>query len=288
MLEHTVLIYSCNDAPFIAECVESVLRQTERAAEIIVYDDGSSDGTRAILRCYRDRIRVIEGAPQSQPPFVAETQALQAAFSESRGRLIFLLEGDDRFKPEKIQRYRAAFENHPDASLVQAPLERIDGKGASLGVNLEPRKHVSNHLREIYRQHDVNFFYPTSALAFSRYYIERVLPLVGEDGLPLWTDARLCIPAAYYGRIVTLPDAYTDWRCHAGSGAARTRISRAHIEQTLVRARAFNEFCRRHGLRTISPWRSPRLYAQLALYAMPARLSAFVLNRIRGNSLPAS
>lgn len=281
MLEHSVLIYSCNHAPFIVECVESVLEQTLPPAEVIVYDDGSSDGTRALLRLYRDRLRLIEGRRETRPPFVAEAHALETAFAASRGRVIFLLEGDDRFKPDKLARYVAAFENHPDASVVQAPLEKIDARGASLGINLEPRKHVTNHLREIYRQQDVNFFYPTSALAFSRYYIERVLPLAVDDRLPLWTDARLCIPAAYYGRIVTLPDALTDWRCHAQSDAARAPISRAQIEQTLLRARVFNAFCRRHGLRTISPWRSPRFYAQLALYAMPPRLAAYFLARVR-------
>jgi glycosyltransferase involved in cell wall biosynthesis len=284
MLDHSVLIYSCNHAPFIVECVESVLRQTERPAEISVYDDGSSDGTCEILRGYGDRVRLIEGASQQTSKFVAEANALQAAFTASRGRIIFLLEGADRFKPDKIERYVAAFDNHPDASLVQAPLDRIDVRGAALGINLEPRKHVANHLREIYRQHDVNFFYPTSALAFSRYYIQRVLPLQVDDGLPVWTDARLCIPAAYYGRIVTLPDPLTDWRCESALGVTRIGTRRIQIEQTLLRARIFNEFCRRHGLRTISPWRNPRFYAQLALHAMPPRIAAFVLNRVRGTS----
>lgn len=281
MLEHSVLIYARNHAPFIAECVDSVLAQTEPPGEIIVVDDRSDDGTRDLLRAYGEKIRLISAATEPRPGHVAKLQALQTAFAAARGRVVFLLDGDDRFKPDKIARYTAAFENYPDASVVQAPLERIDFRGASLGANLEPRYHVANHLREIYRQHDLNLFYPLSSLAFSRYYLERILPLDLADGLPLWTEARLCVPAAYYGRIVTLLDPLTDWRCHTPADALRTRPDDFQLRQFFLRTRAFNQFCRRHRLRTISPWRSQRLYLHLLRYVVPPRVFNAFARRLR-------
>jgi glycosyltransferase involved in cell wall biosynthesis len=272
MIEHSVLLQTRDHAPFITECVDSLLAQTQPPDEIIVYDDGSTDRTVDALRCYGSRIRVIAAKREERPVHVADARAVEVAFAQSHGRLIFLLQGDDRFKLEKIERYSAAFEEHPDAAVVQAPLERIDRQGNSLGVTLDPRYHVTNHLREIYRQQDVNFFYPTSALAFSRYYLERILPLDLDDGLPLWTDARLCIPAAYYGRIITLLDPLTDWRFHTAADIARIRSRTTQIRQMFLRARVFNAFCRRHRLRTISPWRNRRLYFYLLRYAMPARI----------------
>jgi glycosyltransferase involved in cell wall biosynthesis len=281
MIEHSVLIHSFNQAPFIHDCIDSVLAQDPAPEEIIVYDSGSNDGTFALLRAYGERIRLIAGRRHDGPPHVAEAIAVQTAFAESRGQVIFLLEGDDRFKGEKIARYGRAFDTHPDASVVQAPLERIDERGRPLGIHLEPRYHVTNHLREIYRRQDVNFFYPTSALAFSRAYLERILPLHTDDGLPLWTDARLCIPAAYYGRIVTLLDPLTDWRRHTAADGARDRSSRLQVQQVFMRSRVFNRFCRRHKLNTISPWRNRRLYLHLIRWALPRRVYDFSARRIR-------
>lgn len=281
MLEHSVLIHTFNHAPFVTDCVDSVLRQTQPPDEIIVYDSGSTDGTLALLRLYEDRIRLLTGDHRAEPVHLREAHALHAAFAASRGRTIFLLDGDDRFKPDKIERYIAAFEAHPDASLVQAPVERIDERSRSLGVLFEPRNHVTNHLREIYRRHDLNFFYPASALAFSRYYLERILPLDLSDGLPLWTCTRVCVLAAYYGRIVPLLDPLTDWRCHTKTDTARLRPGSLQIRQYFMRAQVFNAFCRHHKLRTISPWRSRRLYGHVLRYAMPSRLFDFCNRRLR-------
>jgi glycosyltransferase involved in cell wall biosynthesis len=280
MIPHSVLLRAHEHARFIGDAIDSLLQQTEPPGEIVVYDDGGTDAILALVRGYGDRVRLVAGDRMARPPRLAEAHALHVAFAASRGGLIFLLDPEDRFKPAKIERYAAAFEYHPDAVLVQAPLERIDAGGAVVGVTVEPRKHVANHLREIYRQQDVNFFYPGSALAFSRYYMERVLPLPVEDGLPLWADTRLCMPAAYHGRIVTLPDPLTERRC-AGPppDPARTELRAHQIQQTFLRARVFNEFCRRHGLRTISPWRSPRFYLQLFRRVLPPRVGTALMRR---------
>ena len=281
MIEHSVLIHTHNHAPFVTECVDSVLGQTRVPDEIIVYDAGSNDGTVALLRQYGDRIRLIAGERDRRPAHLVEAHAVRTSFAASHGELLFLLDGDDRFKPEKIERYAAAYENHPDASVVQAPLERLDHRGRSLGVMVEPRYHVTNHLREIYRRHDLNFFYPTSALAFSRNYLERVLPLQLLDVVPLWADARLCIPAAYFGRIVTLPDPWTDWRIHTPADSRRMSSGVLQVQQSLRRAKVFNDFCRHHKLRTISPWRNHRLYLQILRCALPASVHDFFTRRIR-------
>lgn len=281
MIEHSVLIYSKNQVAFIRECLESVLQQSLPADEIIVYDGGSSDGTLDVLRRYSGEIHLIEGPADLRPAHLAEAHAVHQAFAASHGEVLFLLDGDDRFKPDKIERYVAAFKAYPDASVVQAPLDRIDPGGISLGAALDPRYHITNHLREIYRQQDLNFFYSTSALAFSRSYLERVLPLDLADGRPLWTDVRLCLPAVYYGRIVTLSDPLSDWRVHAASDRDRSASGKLQVRQTFLRAEAFNGFCRRHRLRQISPWRNPRLYRQLARCAVPAVVVEFYHQRLQ-------
>jgi glycosyltransferase involved in cell wall biosynthesis len=265
----SVLLNTWNHANFIEDCIESLLAQTVLPDEIIVYDDGSEDDTVARLRRYASRITLIEGKPLSLPSYLRQANAVQTAFSRSSGRLIFLLDGDDRFKRDKIEHYVAAYAAEHDASLIQAPMDKIDVYGRILGSNLEPRKHVVEHLCEIYRQQDVDFYYPTSALAFARSYLENVLPLDFSDGCALWIDTRLSIIAPYYGRVLTLPDTLTEWRRHGDSDSIRVRSRNLQIRQTLMRTQVFNSFCRRYGLRTISAWRNTRFYKQLLRFSLP-------------------
>jgi len=277
----SVLVNTCNHGPFIEECIESLLVQTVLPDEIIVYDDESDDDTVRRLRRYGSRIVLIEGRSQGCPAFLRQAHAVQTAFKRSSGKLIFLLDGDDRFKRDKITRYVAAFSAHPDASLIQSPMDKIDQHGRILGSNIEPRKHVVEYLNEIYRRQDVDFFYPTSALAFSRRYLESVLPLDISDGFELWIDTRLSIIAPYFGRVITLPDRLTEWRRHHDSDSIRNRCRRLQIQQTLMRTRVFNNFCRRYGLRTISAWRNVRFYLQLLRFSLPEKAYQVFYNHFR-------
>jgi glycosyltransferase involved in cell wall biosynthesis len=265
----SVLLNTFNHGKFIEDCIESLLVQTVLPTEIIVYDDGSQDDTVARLRQYSSRITLMEGKPLPVPSHLRQANAVQAAFSRSSGNLIFLLDGDDRFKRQKIEHYVAAYAEHRDASLIQAPMDKIDAHGRMLGSNVEPRKHVVEHLSEIYRQQDVDFYYPTSALAFSRSYLESVIPLDFSDGCPLWIDTRLSIIAPYFGRVLTLSETLTEWRRHSESDSLRTRSRNLQIRQTLMRTQVFNSFCRRQGLRTISAWRNTRFYKQLLRFSLP-------------------
>lgn len=277
----SVLVNTHNHAAFIEDCIDSLLVQSVLPDEIIVYDDASTDETVARLRSYGSRIIVIEGeAGTPAPGHTRQAHAVLTAFQRSHGELIFLLDGDDRFKRDKIERYRQAFTANPDASLLQAPMDKIDEHGRMIGVSLEPRKHVAEPLKAIYREQDVDFFYPTSALAFSRTFLSAALPLDFSDGLALWLDTRLGMIAPYFGRVITLPDALTDWRRHTGSHSVRIRSRRLQLSQTLMRARVFNRFCRRHGLPTISAWRNVRFYLQLLRFTLPE--SAYRLFERRG------
>lgn len=277
----SVLVNTYNHSAFIEECIDSLLVQTQLPDEIIVYDDCSDDDTVERLRRYGGRIRLIEGGDSDRPPHLGQAHAVQTAYRLSTGKLVFLLDGDDRFKRDKIERYAAVFKTNSDAALIQAPMDKIDQHGRIIGSNAEPRKHIVEHLKEIYRRQDVDFFYPTSALAFSRTYLDCVLPLDFSDGMDLWLDTRLSIIAPYFGRVITLPDVLTEWRRHVRSDSIRIRSRRLQIQQTLMRARAFNAFCRRYGLRTISPWKNTRFYLQLLRYSLPETAYRLFHRRVR-------
>jgi len=269
MITTSVLINNYNNGAYLKACVESALDQTQPADEVIVYDDGSTDESLAILRTFLPRIILIEGARTNLPSRTAQARASYEAFRRSHGKLVFLLDGDDRFHREKIEIYARAFGTEPNAVLVQAPLREIDGTGRPLGTNHNPMKHKDDYLAATYQLHDVDFYYPTSALAFSRRFLEATLPLDYSDGIQLSIDTRLGMLAPLYGKIISLETDYSDWRRHSHSHSIQPGRYSVQLFPTLQRTRVFNRFCQKHNLRKISLWRNRRFYLQLLRLLTP-------------------
>jgi glycosyltransferase involved in cell wall biosynthesis len=93
---------------YLAEALDSILAQTHRPAEVIVADDGSRDGSRAVAERYGSRVRWL-----SQPtagPAATRNLGLRA----SRGDLVAFLDADDRWHPEKLARQVARLRARPD------------------------------------------------------------------------------------------------------------------------------------------------------------------------------
>jgi glycosyltransferase involved in cell wall biosynthesis len=84
----SILIPAFNSERFIGQCVESVLGQGYGRVEVIVVDDGSSDGTREMLECYKE-VKVI--SQTNQGACVARNKALVAA----EGDYVKFLDADD-------------------------------------------------------------------------------------------------------------------------------------------------------------------------------------------------
>ena len=250
----SVLINNYNNGDFVAECIESVLAQSVQADEIIVVDDGSTDHSLLMLKRFEGAIKVLAVAHGGQTPIQNQARIIETGFRASSGDLVFLLDSDDVFLRGKIAAYRDAFLKNPQAVMIQAPLEKIDDTGRSLGIEFETARHQTNYLGHIYSTNELNIYYPTSALAFRRSYLKKRFPLDLTDNLHVWLDARLALPAPHFGEIVTLDLPWTRWRRHPRSHT----VTKSLPVYRLVRLNQtyFNEFCRATGRTPVSPWRS--------------------------------
>ena len=95
----SVCVATYNGEKFIREQIDSILCQLSSDAEIIVSDDGSTDGTIVIINCIGDkRIRIIEGPRKHSPTFNFEN-----ALKEAKGDYIFLADQDDVWKTNKVE-----------------------------------------------------------------------------------------------------------------------------------------------------------------------------------------
>ena len=119
----SVIVPAYNAAPYIERTLRSAMAQTHTALEIVVVDDGSHDGTAAIVRRLQEedvRIALIE----QRNGGVAS--ARNAAFRQTRGALIAPLDADDLWHPTKIARQVARFAADPEAGMVYCWSADID------------------------------------------------------------------------------------------------------------------------------------------------------------------
>src|SRR4051794_8812023 len=99
----SVVIDNYNYARFLPEAIDSALRQTWPATEVIVVDDGSTDRSRQIMAAYGDRIVPVFKENGGQ------NSALNAGFNRSRGEVVLFLDSDDALLPTAAEAAMGAF-----------------------------------------------------------------------------------------------------------------------------------------------------------------------------------
>jgi glycosyltransferase involved in cell wall biosynthesis len=129
----SVVVPAYNRADYLGEALDSALAQDYAAFEVVVVDDGSTDGTPAVLARYGDRIRVHRQANAGQ------SAAINRGVEMARGDLIALLDSDDAWLPGKLARQVPLLDAAPDAGLLYAALEFMDGAGRTITDPRPPR-----------------------------------------------------------------------------------------------------------------------------------------------------
>ena len=205
----SVVIPAYNHVRYIGECVDSVLSQDHPAIEVIVVDDGSTDGTLERLQGYGTRITLLtqQGGRQAR--------ARNLALGVARGELIAFLDSDDRYRPGRIREAVQAFQADPSAALVWSDYRRVDAEGQVLEVcRWQPRER--EFTRELISGNPI-----CNATATVR---RPVLDEIGgfDERVP-----RVCDGAAWYQiaarghRFVHLPLPLLDYRAHGGNDSLR-------------------------------------------------------------------
>jgi hypothetical protein len=119
----SVVIATYNAAATIAESIESALAQTLPALEVIVGDDGSTDGTAAALEPYRERVRYFRREHRG----VAAT--MNAALELAQGEFFAVLGADDAYLPERLEALASLSAARPDLDLLCTDLVyEVDGR----------------------------------------------------------------------------------------------------------------------------------------------------------------
>jgi peptidoglycan/xylan/chitin deacetylase (PgdA/CDA1 family)/2-polyprenyl-3-methyl-5-hydroxy-6-metoxy-1,4-benzoquinol methylase len=126
----SVIIPAHNAAETIAETLESLRAQTYSHWEGIVVDDGSSDGTAAIVTCFTERdsrIRVVSGPQQGV------SAARNTGIGLARGECLLFLDADDWLLPHHLERMTEVLIADPDLAAVHCGSARVALDGTWVG-----------------------------------------------------------------------------------------------------------------------------------------------------------
>lgn len=135
----SVVIPVYDKEPYLAETIDSVLSQTRLPEEIVVVDDGSTDESARVAASYGPRIRLIQQAN------AGESSARNRGIDESTGDWIALLDGDDVWEPEKLERQLTAVGAAADEPIcVYTDAYLFDDSGARVGEHRKPEYHAED------------------------------------------------------------------------------------------------------------------------------------------------
>ncbi len=137
----TVIIPVFNAEGFISQALDSVFAQSLQDFELLVVDDGSTDGTPMILQTYAGdpRLQVVthrqnQGAPRTR------NQALRLA----SGHYIAWLDADDYCAPERLMQQAAFLDRQPDVDVVACKWQLVDAHGTALSMSGRPPQEYSS------------------------------------------------------------------------------------------------------------------------------------------------
>jgi glycosyltransferase involved in cell wall biosynthesis len=204
----TFAVTCYNFAPFIVECLESILTQESATdSEIIVIDDASSDESDNIIRTFSDpRIRYIRHATNQ-----GASATILEGLNQARGTYVARIDGDDRYRADFLEQTLPILEQHPEVSLAYGDVARMDAQGE---IEQDPWTGIRSHI--VHHGHDFKG--------------DEFLMLVAENVVP--------VPTMLMRRATLLPDLaqaagllFVDWYL-------TLRIARAHQTYYLARTLA--------------------------------------------------
>jgi glycosyltransferase involved in cell wall biosynthesis len=142
-----VVVPLFNKVDHVGRCLRSVLAQTYAELDVVVIDDGSSDGSEKVVASIGDRrVRLIQQAN------AGVSAARNRGVSASDCEWVFFIDADDEWAPNLVESLMALLKSHPEAGVLASPTERVYANGGTVIAHLADTDfvHGSAYLRDYF------------------------------------------------------------------------------------------------------------------------------------------
>ena len=225
----SVAIITYNQRHFIPETLQSVLEQDYDDFEIVVADDGSTDGSQELLleyqRRYPERIKLVL-SEQNQ----GITKNCNKAFFACTGEYIAWLGGDDLFYSGKLRAQVAALEANKDCSLCYHPVEVFDSDNGQILA--------TTNLKDPYKQSLADVLWAGVNIASSSVLVRRArCPTNGfDESIPVASDWLFYLETLYHGCGLRVDGVYGAYRKHSNNVTNKSVIR--DMEKSYLKVRS--------------------------------------------------
>ena len=259
----SVVIPSYNHARYLAAAIDSVLAQDYPALELMVIDDGSTDGSARILERYRGRFHWELQENRGQ------AATMNRGWHASRGEILGYLSADDLLAPHAVSTSVAALQRHPDAVLAYCDFNLVDPEGALVRRVRAPDFRYDEMVAQLVCHPGPGAFFRRSAYEKSGDW----RPQYRQYG-----DYDFWLRLALQGPFVRIPEVLASFRVHPGSQSFTPPPVSAAEEPVRVIDAYFANAGVPAAIRAVQPraasaaqLHSARLYARAGEYRLALR-----------------
>lgn len=215
MPQVSVMMPAYNAEAFLAESVESILNQTFTDFELLILNDGSTDGTLALAQTFAEkdpRVRVLDNGENRGLAYTRNR-----LLREAQGEFLAILDSDDISLSERLAKQVAYLQAHPEVGVLGGwviPYSKGEQSTEEKGV----WQLLGNPARVATRLLFQN------VIAQSTVMLRREVAVLGyDDSFPPAEDYHLWVRASFQTQVDNLQEVLTYYRLHEGNISKRKR-----------------------------------------------------------------
>lgn len=200
----SVLIINHNNAKFIPKCINSIINQTYSNYEIIFFDDNSNDESLKVIKKFykKKNFLLISNKKNSQFGSLNQMNGYYQSLKKSKGDIIFFLDSDDFFCPNKIKIITEAYKKNVTKNIIM-----------DMPIHKYPKKNIKKKIKTRLFDNYWPSFSPQSCISMRREFAYEVFQAVYFKKFhDIWLDFRIATYAQHKNTICIINQYLTFYR----------------------------------------------------------------------------
>lgn len=232
----SVIINNFNYERYLEEAIRSALSQTWENVEVVIVDDGSTDGSREIIERYKDRCTVILKTNGGQ------ASAFNAGLQVAGGEYILFLDSDDYLYPPTVETFVEQFPANCARVYCRARLVDDDGRDIAIDAD-EMRRYYRAFEGDLFDsvRRGGQFFWSPTSTNFIRADVVKAVGEIPEEDYRISADAYLILNASLFGPVKSIDAELVAYRIHSNNNFMSRTLNYYDAKQL---ARSIDEYYR--------------------------------------------